>query len=270
MAELEIRLTAEQVEFYREDGYLALPCLTTADELERLRAIYDRLFEQRVGREQGNQFDLAGADQDEETASLPQILGPSQYAPELKDSLYWRNALRVAQQLLGPETRYMGEHAILKPPFHGAPTPWHQDEAYWNPALEYNSLSVWMPLQDATVENGCLHFVPRSHRLEVLPHHCIGNDVRVHGLEVDDPETRGIEHAVACPLLAGGITVHHCRTLHYAGPNPTPVPRRAYILGFGTPPVERAEPRDFYWNRAKRTPREERARAWRERQQAQA
>ena len=65
--------------------------------------------------------------------------------------------------------------------------------------------------------------------------------------------------AVVCPLPAGGCTVHHNRTMHYAGPNTSDQPRRAYILGFGMPAKKRAQPLDFYWNRTKQTPREQRA-----------
>jgi hypothetical protein len=56
-----------------------------------------------------------------------------------------RNALALATQLLGPGTEAQGNHAIMKPAGMGAATPWHQDEAYWNPELAYNALSVDTP-----------------------------------------------------------------------------------------------------------------------------
>ncbi len=250
-----ITITQEQVEFFRREGYLSIPEITTQEEVARLRVIYDRLFESRVGREEGNQFDLAGADEEDKQASLPQILNPVKYEPELEHTLFRANAFAISKQLLGPETRPGGEHAIFKPARHGAATPWHQDEAYWNPQKEYFSLSVWMPLQEATVENGCLWFVPGSHQSEVLPHHSINNDPRVHGLEVDEPE-KHTQHAVACPLPAGGATFHRNATLHYASANTTDIPRRAYIHGFGRPAKERSQPRRFIWNEKKQTARE--------------
>lgn len=254
----DVILSPEQIAFFHENGFLAVPRLASPDEVEQLKAIYDRLFEQRAGRERGDQFDLGGSDEEGEEASLPQILGPSRYAPEMREGRYQANALAVVRQLLGPEAQFNGDHAILKPAFHGAPTPWHQDEAYWNPDLEYNAVSVWIPLQEATVENGCLYFVPGSHRGEVLPHHSIGHDPRVHGLEVEGADTSS---AIACPLPPGGATIHLNRTLHYAGPNPTATPRRAYILGFGTASKPRSEPRRFPWNEIKQTAREERRKA---------
>ena len=237
-------LTAEQIASFRRDGYLAIEAITSAEELVWMREVYDRLFAERAGREEGNQFDLAGTDEEGVPAGLPQILSPSKYAPELKETHYWTNALAIGKQVLGPAAKIDFDHAILKPAGHGAPTPWHQDEAYWDPGLEYQSLSMWMPLQEATRENGCMQFLPGSHRFEVVPHHPIGHDPRVHGLEVDEADTT---EAVACPLPAGGATMHHCRTLHHASGNRSAGDRRAYILVVAAPTRKRKTPRVFPW-----------------------
>lgn len=258
MPEATIKLTSEQIAFYHREGYLVLPPITTPQEIEWLRGIYDRLFESRAGRERGDQFDLGGADEEGKQAKLPQILNPARYAPELKEGLFRANALSIAKQLLGDKAEPAGEHAIFKPARIGAETPWHQDEAYWGDDYDYNSFSLWMPLQPATLENGCMHFIPRTQTMDIIPHHSIGHDPRVHGLEVDSVDTT---NAVACPLEAGACTIHHNRTLHYAGANRSDIPRRAYILGFGLPATKRALPRNFYWNKAKITAREERAKS---------
>jgi ectoine hydroxylase-related dioxygenase (phytanoyl-CoA dioxygenase family) len=260
-------LSQDQIDFYHREGYLALEAITTPEEVEWLRGIYDRLFESRAGRERGDQFDLGGTDEEGSEARLPQILNPSMYAPELKEGLFRTNAFAVARQLLGEGTEPMGEHAIFKPARTGAETPWHQDEAYWDPTLDYTSMSIWIPLQPATLENGCMQFIPGSHQQQVQTHHTINHDPRIHGLEVDAIDTSG---AVACPIPAGGATIHHNRILHYAGPNNSDIPRRALILMFGTKPTQRAEERDFYWNTQKQTPADERARQAREREASEA
>jgi ectoine hydroxylase-related dioxygenase (phytanoyl-CoA dioxygenase family) len=257
-------LTQEQIDFYHREGYLVLDAITTPQEVAWLREIYDRLFAMQAGREAGDQFDLAGTDEEGRAAALPQILGPSKYAPELKEGLYRVNALAVARQLLGPEAEPHGEHAIFKPARTGAATPWHQDEAYWDPTMEYESMSIWIPLQEATLENGRMQFVPGSHRQQVATHHSINHDPRIHGLEVDAADVSG---AVACPIPAGGATIHHNRILHYTGPNTSDVPRRAYILLFGHKPRKTAEERDFYWNRQKETARQQRAEQTRQNKQ---
>jgi ectoine hydroxylase-related dioxygenase (phytanoyl-CoA dioxygenase family) len=250
-------LSQDQIDFYHREGYLVLEAITTQEEVGWLRGIYDRLFAERAGREAGDQFDLAGTDAEGQEAALPQILGPSKYAPELLEGLYRVNALAIARQLLGPAAEPRGEHAIFKPARTGAETPWHQDEAYWDPNLDYESFSMWIPLQEATVENGCMQFVPGTHRQQVMTHHSIHHDPRVHGLEVD--EATDTSRAVACPIPAGGATIHHNRILHYAGPNTSDMPRRAYILLFGTKPVPRTEERDFSWNAEKQTARQQRS-----------
>jgi len=219
-------ITPRQVEFFHENGYLALDSITSVDEVAWIRGIYDHLFSIRAGREEGNQFDLAGTDEEGKEAALPQILDPSKYAPELKTAKCLTNALSITRQLLGPDAVHGGEHAILKPGGSAVPTPWHQDEAYWDPSFRYNSLSVWIPLQEATIENGCMWFVPGSHKQDILPHRSIGNDPRVHGLELDVAGF-DLSQAVACPIPAGGATFHLSSTLHYTGPNLTDQPRRA-------------------------------------------
>jgi len=259
MREATIRLTPEQVAFFHRESYAALPALTTPEEIAALRVIYDKLFASRAGRAEGDQFDLAGTDEEGKEAALPQILSPSKYAPELADTQLRANAAAIALQLGGPECVFRGDHAINKPARFGAPTPWHQDEAYWGEETIYDiSVNVWVPFQDATLENGCMQFIPGSQRLEVFKHHTIGNDPRVHGLELD-PGQVDLSTAVACSIPAGGCTLHSTRTLHYAGPNHSDQPRRAYIMVFRTPPRKLATPRNFYWNSTKHTARAERA-----------
>lgn len=253
----ELPLTEEQVRFFYDNGFIALPPIATDVELVQMRQAYDRIFTERAGRDEGNQFDLGGSDEEGKEAALPQILNPAKYAPELAHGGYMQNALAIARALLGPDASGGIAHAIYKPAGVGAPTPWHQDEAYWNPDLEYQSISIWMPLQEATVENGCLWFVPGSHQWEVLPHQSIGGDTRIHGLELLEAQ-KYTQTAVACPLPAGGVTVHLSRTAHYAGPNTTEQGRRALIFGYSLPTKPRPTPRRFPWNEVKQTAREAR------------
>jgi ectoine hydroxylase-related dioxygenase (phytanoyl-CoA dioxygenase family) len=170
-------------------------------------------------------------------------MNPDHYAPELRETVAYRNAVRIATQLLGPETNDAGMHAIRKPARDGVETPWHQDEAYWSPEYEHSALSIWIPLQPATLENGCMQFVPGSHRLDIQPHQRITPDA--HGLELVSLEH--VEGAIACPLPAGGATVHFCRTLHHTGPNTSAEPRRALIMGFNGTTTRLDEPKHMPW-----------------------
>jgi hypothetical protein len=63
-----VRVSDEQVAFFRENGFLAIDAITTPDEIERMRVAYDEIFARRAGREEGMQFDLAGTDEDDREA----------------------------------------------------------------------------------------------------------------------------------------------------------------------------------------------------------
>ena len=239
-----VRISQEQIDFFHREGYLVLPSLTTPEEVERLKIIYDRLFTQRAGRDQGMHLDLAGADEDGTPAKSPQILKPNRLAPELNQTLYRANAAAVAEQLFGPEVESKGEHMIYKPAHFGAATPWHQDQAYHSPDLHYRNVNFWMPLQEANEENGCLRFVPGSHKWDVKPHHIISPEI--NAIEIDNAESYQAQ-SIACPIPAGGVTLHHSYLLHYAGPNTSSIKRRAYILKFGLPHTKRKKPVDLFW-----------------------
>ena len=122
MIQPTLQLNDKQIAFFHENGYLVVEAITTAVEIALIKKVYDRIFAARAGREEGNQFDLAGSDEEGQEAALPQILKPEQYAPELQETLYKANATRIAQQLLGTEQLGTGSHAILKPPQTGAAT----------------------------------------------------------------------------------------------------------------------------------------------------
>ena len=100
-------------------------------------------------------------------------------------------------------------HMILKPARYGCETPWHQDEAYWNPEDILNSLSVWLPLDPATEESGCMQFIPGSNKQGVRWHRHIDNNPLIHGLMTDDVDP---SEAISCPIPAGGATFHSPRT----------------------------------------------------------
>lgn len=259
-------LTDEQKDFFAEQGYLQLDALTDQEDVAAIRDIYDKLFSEQAGRDEGNEFDLAGTDEDGKSASLPQILDPGAYAPELYETKLFEQAEKLLKDLFGAESTRRFCHAIFKPAGHGAPTPWHQDAAYWSGNQAYpHSVSIWVPLQDVDEDNGCMQFVPGSHREEkVHRHQSINNDPRIHGLELHESEMYRTEDAVACPLRAGGCTVHGGYTLHYAGPNSSDVPRRALIIVGGLPPIKVENDEIHPWMAEKQTARNQRAAAARE------
>jgi len=253
-------LTPDQIALFREQGYLAVDSISPPAEVQLLQEIFQRLFQDGAGWKKGAQFDLAGTD-DGRPAKLPQLLNPVEFAPELRETEFRANALAIARQLLGPKTEPWFEHAILKPPHYGAETPWHQDEAHRDdPGTDYEQVSIWMPLQEATQANGCMRYIAGSHRGPILEHRSPNNDPRITALEC----VGGFDPAKAayCPLPPGGAAVHHCRTLHGAGANQSDLPRCAYILAFRGPARPNPEFHGYPWNATKHTAAQERRVSW--------
>ncbi len=243
----DVSLSTAQVEGFRRDGFTHVDRITTDEELDWLGVVYDAFFDSRSGAFEGGYFDLARPYDAEGQDVLPQVLNPERLLPQLRDTICYRNANRLAAQLLGADLRALTGwgHMIRKPPLVGHETPWHQDEAYWDVDYDFCAVGVWMPLDVATVESGCMQFIPGSHQGEVLPHRHIGDDPAVHGLYATDGVERA--RAVAVPLKPGGATMHHPRMLHYTAPNTTPNQRRAYANEFQLPPTRRAEPAHRPW-----------------------
>ena len=239
-------VSQQQLDKFNESGFITIPKIIDDDELVLLRQTCAELLESQTGKDDGNLFDLAGTGTDVATARLPQIMHPSEYAPALASLRYRTRAEGAARELLGDDVRQLNEHMIIKPARDGGETPWHQDQAYHSPALRYQNVNIWLALADATLDNGCLQYVPGSHRLDVLPHHPIGNDPGAAGLEVDNPEQYAAQ-AIACPVSAGDVVIHRSYILHYAGPNHTNEPRPAYVLVYGTEPTPRETPLIFPW-----------------------
>ena len=238
-------VTEDEIEFFRDNGFLSIERITTDEEIVWLKEIYDQLFRERAGEEKGLFYDLAAPRSHKGRDVLPQVLGPDFTFPELLESQYYQNAVRLGTKLLGVDEEISaGGHMIFKPARYGAETPWHQDEAYWNPDVHLNSLSVWMPLDSATLASGCMQFIPGSHKEEIRWHRHIDDNPLIHGLVTDDVDAT---KAVACPLSPGGATFHHSRTLHYTAPNSTGNPRRAYILVCSGPTKKRDKPAHRPW-----------------------
>jgi ectoine hydroxylase-related dioxygenase (phytanoyl-CoA dioxygenase family) len=249
-------VTPDQIEQFRDQGFLSIAQISTAQEIEWMRGVYQQLFEQRVGWDKGDLFDFAGTDSPGDDAVSPQLLSPSDYVHALKDTVFRRNAHAIARQLLGANAELVYEHAMLKPARTGGETPWHQDEAFFPKYTNYQSITFWMPLQAVDPTNGCLDFIPGSNNGDLLPHRRINQDPRIHGLEAEGPDAG---RRVACPLAAGDATIHHQRTLHHAGPNLSDRPRCAYALGFGVRSKELTLREEFPWNIEKATARHKRA-----------
>ena len=116
------------------------------------------------------------------------------------------------------------EHLLPRDPKTGVPldgaTPWHQDGAFFEPEVDdVNMVTVWFPLSDATIENGCLAVLPGSHREGYSVHCPQGTRINPAGLDRIPEETFDTSELLPMPMKRGGALVFHRRMIHGSLPN---------------------------------------------------
>jgi hypothetical protein len=241
-SDLDVRPTQDDVDFFEENGFLVVPQITTQDELDWLTEIALAVLDDNAGTPV---FEPGYEKGQELPPQIQQSIGPELLIPELLETTFRRNAMLFAAALLGePEEKLTTwGHVLRKPAGSNRPAPWHQDQAYWQPELDYHALGSWLPLHEVSVERGCMQFIPGSHKGPLL-HHGFSGDPAGNLLIVDDIEDA---KAVPCPLPAGGATFHHHLTLHYTAPNTTDLDRIAFPMEFQVLPWRREVPVHTPW-----------------------
>lgn len=222
------RLTDEQLAFFEENGYLAGLRLLDDEQVEALRAELAAFFDPRhEGHELWYEYH-ANESGDAENV-LFHALGAWRIAPGFHD-LLWHPAFTVpASQLLGGAVRFWHDQLFCKPAGHGGVVAWHQDYSYWTRTTPMAHLTCWIGLDDATVENGCIHYVPGSHRWDLLPVTGLADDMEAIQSVLTD-EQRAQFEPVAVELRKGECSFHHPLLVHGSYANRSGRPRRAAVL----------------------------------------
>ena len=221
-------LTEDQVRFYRENGYLAGVKVLNDEQLEVLRGQLAELIDPaHPGHELFYEFHAN--ESAEPSQVLFHALGAWRIKPALHD-LLWHPAFVVpAAQLLGGSVRFWHDQIFYKPARHGGVVIWHQDYSYWTRTTPVAHISCWIGLDDSTRANGCLHYVPGSHRWPLLPRASFANEMDAI-LDSLTPELRAEFKPVPIELRAGECSFHHPLMVHGSYANETPVPRRALVI----------------------------------------
>lgn len=248
-------LAREQVEFYAQHGYLAGVRVLEESQVAALRAELDDLMRpDHPGRKLW--YEYHANESAEPDRILFHALGAWRIAPGFHDLLWHPRVTVPAAQLLGGAVRFWHDQLFCKPPRHGGVVAWHQDYSYWRRTTPLAHLTCWIGLDDSTRENGCVHYVPGSHRWPDLPITGLAGDMEAVR-RVLGPAEREQFRPVAVELRAGECSFHHPRTLHGSYANETRRPRRAAVLNFfrdgvrsnsdappleGVPPIPKGRP----------------------------
>jgi phytanoyl-CoA hydroxylase len=219
-------LTQEQIAFYHTNGYLGVENVLSAEEITELRRVTDEFVEKsRTVTTHTDVFDLEPG-HTPENPRLRRLKTPALQHPVYDRILRHERILDIAAQLIGPALRTNGNKLNMKSPEYGSPVEWHQDWAFY-PQTNDDLLAVGVAMDDMLLENGCLLVIPGSHKGPILDHHQNGVFVGA----VTDPNFTP-ENAVPIELRAGGISIHHVRTLHASAPNVSSRPRRLYLVQY--------------------------------------
>ncbi len=226
---MQYPIDSEQIRFFDEKGYLVVQGLLSTGEVAFYRDIYERFLSNKIDVS-AFRSDLGGhlsdkADPDSKE-NITQIMVPGRVIPELLGHTLHRRTLEIARILLGEDMALDFDMLIDKAPYSNAPTPWHQDRAYWITMPDTRSASCWVALDDSVKDNGCMWYIPGSHKLPTRKHHLAGKGGGA--LECDASE----DEAVAVEIQAGDCVVHHGGTVHYSRGNTTALRRRAFITNY--------------------------------------
>ena len=205
-------LSEAEVDRYHEDGYVIPEYRLPEETLQDIRADYDRLL----------------ARHPEFRDYCPMLL---RYDLSFLNYARDSNILDMVAQVIGPDIILWNSSFFAKPAVNGKKTPWHQDGEYW-PLRPLATCTVWLAIDEATVENGCLKFMPGSHKRKELRPHRTNKDPNftLHQelleSEYDD------DKAVPLELEAGQMSLHDVYLLHGSEANDSGKPRRGMTMRF--------------------------------------
>ena len=216
-------LAANQVAQFHRDGFVSLPGVFSQAEVDILLANVGK--NKRVGQ---NQFALTDATGRASKLSLWGDIGEDAFGAVSASP----RVVVPVEMLLGEEVYHWHSKVMLKEPRVGGAWEWHQDYGYWynDRCLYPQMMSVFIALDRATQENGCLKVLVGSHKLGRINHGVVGAQAGA------DPErVAALEKVLPlqyCDMEPGTALFFHGNLLHSSGPNLSDRPRQTYICTY--------------------------------------
>lgn len=225
-------LTDEQFEQYQREGYVVVDDVLSPEAVSSLKT---RIREYASGDREENGFSrMLEPDVDPETFDREgdpvrkfEGVGMAREDDAFRELAFHENVVDVVRQLQGPNLKLLRCAAMLKPPGVGSAKQYHQDAAYY-PIRPMDHVTVWVALDEATPENGCMQVVPGAHVDGLLRHEEREYDTDISLAERDYDES----DAVALPMSPGDALFQHCLLPHYTAPNESDRWRRAMIVAY--------------------------------------
>ncbi len=225
-------VTDEEKAAFARDGYVHLSAVMSPEEMISIEQVYDAFLANKIRVEGKDLNDMISGEYGTDPSSYAvfNVMLPRRYYPEWQGNLYELRAQSIADQLCGEGMTIDFDQLLAKQPGREDATfAWHQDQAYWINTDDRRTATCWLAVDDSTMENGCMQFLPGSHTEPVRPHRPLHEDrSKAHTLVTDlrpDDMMRPVE------IHRGDITVHNEGILHGSGGNfSADSYRRAYIV----------------------------------------
>lgn len=224
----QYRLSHEQVEAFHRDGFLAGVQVLDPAQVELLCAELAGLM-QPSDPSRGLFHEYHSNESGNPDTVLFHALGAWRTGPAFHDVLWSPAFLMAASQLLDGAVRFWHDQLFCKPAHHGGVVAWHQDYSYWTRTQPMAHLTCWMALDDSTRDNGCLYYVPGSHRWNLLPVTGLTGDMN-EIRTVLSPQQKEAFRPVPIELKRGQCSFHHPLIVHGSYENHSDRPRRATLV----------------------------------------
>jgi len=226
----DYQLSEAQIHQFQEQGYLSGIRILDDEQVEILR---EELLEIMDPQHPGHHllYEFHSNESEDPDRILFHCLGHWRMTPGFHDVLWNPAFVQIASQLLGNRSvRFWHDQLFLKPAEHGGVVAWHQDYSYWTRTKPLQHLTAWIALDDTTMENGCLRYVPGSHKWGLLEKPSLAGEMSGLTEYLSAEQARDLEMAVPIELEKGCATFHHPLLVHGSFENNSKRPRRAFVL----------------------------------------
>ena len=227
-------LSSEQITYYRKNGFIVIEDFLSKEELNQWRETLSDALKERKGRKFPHSEIKTGEDDGINTDAtyfgnvFDQVINLWMTHEGMKELILDQRIGKMAAQLANVNgIRVWHDQALVKRPWAN-PTSWHIDTPFWS-FSHREALSIWVALDDVTVQNGCLYFMPGS-QFET------GFDEPKIGMNMGEIFKKYPQYADRNPYVsvmkAGSCSFHNGLNIHAAGPNMTRGFRRAMTCAF--------------------------------------
>lgn len=226
----QYKLSAEQVNFFNENGYLPNIKLLEDWQVDKLvgelAEIQDPAHPAHELFYEFHSNESADAD-----SVLFHSLGHWRITEGFHDVIWNPAFVMAASQLFGDKAvRFWHDQLFCKPAKHGGVVAWHQDYSYWTRTRPMQHLTCWVALDDSSKENGCIHYIPKSHNWGLLDKPELAGDMEGINEFLTPKQQEEFKHKVAVEMPKGYAVFHHPLTVHGSYENRSEKSRRAFVL----------------------------------------